>query len=1336
VKCEKCQTDNDEIAKFCANCGTILSLTCSYCGHKLPSTAKFCIECGTEVTGKQPFHASLEVEYENMREAMPSSFMEKLNVAGDGENRIVTVLLADMSSSVQATKDLDPEDAATLVSRLLKSMIDVLSKYECRIDNIVGDEVVAVFGAPEIHENDPERAILAGLEIIEAVKVLNLNASVGINTGEAFFGAIGSDEHRKKTVYGTVINLAARLQGAAAAGTIIAGESTYRHARQAFEFEPLTLEVKGFDSPVAVFRVVRPKARLDKVRGIEGLKADLIGRDEEFAKLEDTLVDVLKGQGQVVALIGEAGIGKSRLVSELKKLALERSEAPELLWLEGRCLELGVTASYWPFVDMFHQYFGWGVQDRGDTRAKAIVGFLEDFVAQGHLSSQQVENVAPYLGRLLSVRFDSEWDDRLRHADPDQIQHQTFLAVHDVLVAMSKQQPLVLVLEDLHWSDSLSLDLVSLLMEGLRFGRMLLLCVYRPEREHKCWHIPTIAQRKCPDRCLEIRLAELTPSHSRKLIESLLSINKLPNSTKELILRRSQGNPYFVEEVVRSLIDSGMVYLEGDSWHARDGVDAIGVPNTLQSVILGRVDRLQEDLKSILQSASVIGRVFRSRILSHIKRQETELEQKLLELEDAALIYQERLVPEKEYSFKHVLAQEAIYKTILKQKRALFHREVAEAMENLYESDLEEYCDELAYHYDRSDNGEKALEYLLTAAERAQSAYSNETAIEHYTSALARLESQETKEVPDPRRIDALVGIGNTLVVTGEAEAGETRLREAAALGEAMELPPAELIPIYGHLNRALYVQNKWEGATEVAEKSLALVGDNEASTHAAIAYVQVAYAYRQKGDTAKWREFFHRIEHFVLDLPASRQVISHCYGISLVYEHEKNSVEAGKWLEISERIARSENDFAEIGQVLMHKGRLLEVQGDLVGACEKYVRASTFSHKVGDERQDVIARFGIVSCLKHLGQLERAHEYLPSEDVLSHMEDRAVAAAGSAYAASLIVCQGPAEAAEYVLRNLIESYEQSILVNISSNTFANLGLFWWLQNMRCHVLLKLCKFNEAKAAFARTTRTAASMRGTEQTEWGIPRQVVATVAGVEEACEDPSSFRAIVADAFGSRQARTGRPPIKWFLTTAEPEDLGAKILDERFTGQTLPAWTWQNPFDDSKYAVRDGLIVHAANGRDLWRSNQSAPRLVRPVDGDFAAQATAMPGLSDRPSMGGILIWKNDLNYIYLARGLSGEHDLCFMGSTEGQEVILGRGRLASDRILLRFEKVDNTVCALCSVDGTEWYLVGKTEFSVDDPVMVGLVAMGDIDRGIYFGAFREGTAIRFESFELWRK
>jgi class 3 adenylate cyclase/predicted ATPase len=830
------------------------------------------MECGTKVAEAASGTSRVEMVVPNLEDMqdrlyIPEPIKRRMDAAERdivGENRLVTAVFADISGFTPMSESLDAEAVVERVNQCFQAVTDAVYRYEGSVNRFIGDCVLAFFGAPLAHENDPERAILAALDMREAVSQLDLNISVGINTGMMYFGPVGTQEHLEISAYGQDINLAKRLQETAQPGQILAGEGTYRFTRRAFEFARLErLTLKGITEPVSAYAALKPLPRPEKIRGIEGLRAELIGRDDELTKLKDALSDVLQGHGQMVSLIGEAGVGKSRLVAELKEFALAPSSpgsltpSPFPLWLEGRCLSLGVTAGYWPFIDIFRDYFGWGSDESDRSRGERIVERLGELVTQGDLSKARLEEIGPLLGHLLSVQFGNDWDEQLSDASPEQIKRRTFMAIRDIFLALCKRQPVVLVLEDLHWADSLSLDLISLLMETLTLAPLLLLCVYRPEHEHKSWHLATIASQKCPERYTEIHLRELTPQQGRRLVESLLTIDRLPASVKELILEKSQGNPFFVEEVIRSLINAGMIYQEGDMWRALEGIESVTVPESIQSVILSRIDRLEQELRYVLQSASVIGRLFRRRLLKRVTQQETELERDLWQLEDHELIYQERTIPEEEYSFYHVLTQETVYQNILARRRASFHQQVAAAMEILYQDALDEYYEQLAYHYDKGGDVQKAIEYLFKAGEKAKRSYANEEAIAHLTRGLELLETLPETAGRNRRELDFQIALGVPLVLTKghsapEVEKTYTRARELCEqVGEA-----SQLFQVLLGLRRFYFVRGELQTAHELGEQLVSVAQSLQDPAHLSRAHMML-------GETSYWLGQFAQVrEH------------------------------------------------------------------------------------------------------------------------------------------------------------------------------------------------------------------------------------------------------------------------------------------------------------------------------------------------------------------------------------------------------------------------------------------------------------------------------------------
>ena len=517
-----------------------------------------------------------------------------------------------------------------------------------------------------------------------------------------------------------------------------------------------------------------------------------------------------------------------------------------------------MTTSYWPFIDICQEYFAWRPEDNESTRAQSVVDSLKKMVDQGGLSEERFEEMVPLLGNLLSLRFGNEWDESLKNSDPEQVKHGTFMVIRDFFLALAKRGPIILVFEDLHWGDNLSLDLISLLMESLTIAPIFILCVYRPEPGNKCLHLATIATRKCPERYTELNLRDLTPNQSRRLVESLLRIEALPSSVKELILKKSQGNPFFVEEVVRSLIDSGMVYQDGAGWRAQEEIKSVAVPESIQSVILSRVDRLEKELRHVLQSASVIGRLFSRRVLGRVTKQEAELESVLWELEDRALIYAERAIPEEEYSFKHVLMQETVYGNILKRRRNGFHQQVAEAIEVLYQGSLDEYYEQLAYHFDRGGNVEKALEYLFKAGEKAKRNYANQEAITHLTRGLELLETTPESDERNRRELDFQIALGFPLIATkgnGAPEVEKTYSR-ARELGEQVG-EDSQLFQALLGLRRFYIVRGELRMALEFGEELLTLARTLKNPAFLSRAHMMLGEALLWLGEYPRAQEHF-----------------------------------------------------------------------------------------------------------------------------------------------------------------------------------------------------------------------------------------------------------------------------------------------------------------------------------------------------------------------------------------------------------------------------------------------------------------------------------------------
>jgi predicted ATPase len=600
---------------------------------------------------------------------------------------------------------MDAETAAEMLDRVLEVMVAAIKRYGGTVRQLLGDGVLAYFGTPMAHENDPERAILAALEIREGMRALGLASTAGINSGEVYVGAVGSEAHTESSAVGTPVNIAARLQAKALPGEVLVGRSTHAHARDAFVFMARDLEAKGFDQSLKAYEVVAPQKRPEAAKGIPGLRAKISGRARELARLESALHELVGGRGSVISLEGEAGVGKSRLIEEFRALA--RHQRVEIMWVEGHCFDLGHTVSYSCFLDLFRDLLGFANAEGTDTRAELVSTLVSELVSARRIPPDRAGEIEAVLAELLSARV-AEAPPWLARTDALRLKEITFLAVREVLQALALNRPLVVALEDMHWADSLSIALVSSLFEVVRLAPVLLLYSYRGDPDNEADELPAQAEAACPGRHARLALRHLTSEESASLISSLLSHSADLGPLIDLIFERAQGNPFFIEEIVRSLIDSGELVKDGGMWRTRGG-ELPSIPESVQNVIRSRVDRITPEAREVLRVASVVGRDFDARLIERVMGIEGRLPELLDQLEQRALIDRSGSGPGYGYSFRHALTQATVYGSMLRRRRTVVHKQVGEAMEVIYD-ELEAKYEELAHHFVAAGVTDKAVD--------------------------------------------------------------------------------------------------------------------------------------------------------------------------------------------------------------------------------------------------------------------------------------------------------------------------------------------------------------------------------------------------------------------------------------------------------------------------------------------------------------------------------------------------------------------------------------------------------------------------------------------------
>jgi class 3 adenylate cyclase/tetratricopeptide (TPR) repeat protein len=660
-----------------------------------------------------------------------------------GERRVVTVLFCDVTGSTALAESMDPEAWTGIMNTTFEYLIEPVERYGGTVARLMGDAILAFFGAPTAHEDDPQRAILAGLAIVENIspyreklreeKGLDFNVRVGINTGLAVVGDIGSDSAGEYTAMGDAVNLAARMEQTAAPGTVQIAQETYALVAPLFDINELGgIIVKGKSEPVLAYQVLGRKAEPGSLRGLtdQGISSPLIGRESEYATAQDALARLIEGEGSILAIIGEAGIGKSRLLAELHKtLAIDDSQ---FTWLEANTLSYGQTISYWPFQEILRSYAGITEEDSELDTWRKLEARLET------LLTRELVEILPYLASLLAIEARGDYAERVKYLDGEALGHQIYRASRLFFRRLAEQLPLVLVIEDLHWMDSSSAGLLEHLLPLVQQVPLLICGVSRPEPDTPATHLREIAAETYADWYTEIALSPLSDSDSSRMVQNLLVIDDLPTHIQQMMVNKADGNPLFLEEIVREFIEAGALVQEPKTgrWRATQAVEKVTVPDTIQGLINSRIDRLDENLKLVVRRAAVIGRAFLFRVLNAILEEDGELVGQLDQLQGVELIQEVQRIPELEYIFKHALAQEAAYDSILLQERRDMHARVGAAIERLMADRLDEFYGLLAYHYSAAEQWEQAQEYLFKAGDQAGSMAADAEALTLYRQAM------------------------------------------------------------------------------------------------------------------------------------------------------------------------------------------------------------------------------------------------------------------------------------------------------------------------------------------------------------------------------------------------------------------------------------------------------------------------------------------------------------------------------------------------------------------------------------------------------------------------
>ena len=683
---------------------TTAAIICPSCGRPSAPDARFCAACGTEL-------------------AAPAR----------EERKVVTALFADVVGSTTLAERLDAEDFRSLIDGAVACMISAVEEYGGSLSEFTGDGVLGLFGAPVAHEDDPLRAVLAGLRTVELVNgfaseagdrlgVAEVAVRIGIETGPVVLARLGASGAHGAT--GDTLNTAARLQAAAAPGSVLVGGRTHRQAEGSFEWgAPVELELKGKAEPVIAYEALAERVAAGVPE--RAVRARVVGRDAELEAVGEAIAAVRAGSGRVLFVVGEAGIGKSRILWEARE-QFDVAHPGDGVWLQGRSMSYAETLPYWPFRGMFREWLT-GRDEAHDPRA-ALEGTLADVL--GEQATELIAFVAAVAG-LAPTLAERE---RLEELSPEVLQRLTVGAVRSMVERLAEAGPVAIAVDDLHWADSSSLALLEELLPVAGSHPVLLLLASRAEPDRPAWRLKEAAARNLPDRYSELSLGVLGGEADRALLAELVGGATLPAEVERRILDRGEGNPFYIQELVRSLVDGGALVRDGDGWRF-DATRTVELPDTVEKVVLARIDRLPADRRSILDAAAVLGRQFALPVLESVLP-DADVQGALREFQRMALVHEGPRWPLAEYRFAHSLIQEAAYAGLLRRDRRELHRNAAEAIERVYADYLGERYGLLAWHWAEAGDLGRAVEYHGRAGDAARRVFALREAVEHYSRAL------------------------------------------------------------------------------------------------------------------------------------------------------------------------------------------------------------------------------------------------------------------------------------------------------------------------------------------------------------------------------------------------------------------------------------------------------------------------------------------------------------------------------------------------------------------------------------------------------------------------
>jgi class 3 adenylate cyclase/tetratricopeptide (TPR) repeat protein len=940
MKCPKCQLPNREGAKFCKACGIVLELSCPNCGKAISPDSRFCDECGHDLS--KPFVSNESLESSEQRDLPPDT--SGPTVLPEGERRQATVVFSDLSGYTAMNEQLDPEEVEGIMSRIKEEAVRIVESYGGSVNQFVGDEILALFGIPTAHEDDPLRAVKAALELHEMVRHTSpevegrigkpLRMHTGINTG-LIVTHLRDDRDGLFGITGRTVNTGARLKSLAGSDEILVGPETQKLIAPYFETVALEeIRMKGKAEPTVPFRVIRESKIHSRFEASEQKGfTTYTGRDQELATLYACLEKVPQKDGQFVTVVGEAGVGKSRLLYEFR----HRLDQKNITVLQGRCDSYGSGIPYLPFIDALR----WELHLKEEDSPAEL---LEKAVTNIKAIDPSLEQFIPLYLHLLSIQSDYSLPAHLQGKELRKAIEQALV----VMITLNTQHgPMVLILEDWQWSDEASQAALKHLIGVTAPYALMVVVTYRPNYPASWGYL----SHHTP-----VMLKPLDALNTENIVKSVTGAAHLPERLGKLIYERTGGNPLFVEEVCYSLTEAGVVVVKNEEATLAQSLDKLSLPDTVQAVIRTRLDRLDRNAKEALRLASVIGRVFSQRILEKISSAKAALFESLETLKALELIQQIQVLPEAEYTFRHVLTQTVVYESLLLQRRREIHGAIGLAIEELYSQRLEEQAPILAFHYIRSDQQNKAIEYALLAGDQAAGLYANTEATTYYEQAFAISQTLPVSPQVQRWQIDGALKLAAVGITRQDIERDRRNLEQAHSLAEALN-DERRLAQVLYWLGRLQYVLGSRAAAIEYAGQSLEIadrLGDDTLAAPPVNLVARACWSF----DLPKACRMIERSVEQMRRLGNKGEEATASGFAALMFastgEFDRALAYANRGIELAQEI---QNPFAEAA-AYQYRGSFQAQHGDWAHAIADYESARRVAERAGDLFRIYIVKF------------------------------------------------------------------------------------------------------------------------------------------------------------------------------------------------------------------------------------------------------------------------------------------------------------------------------------------------------------------------------------------